>query len=119
MAETRYITIPEDIAVKVEGAKEDAAFSFGAFINSRTGDGTFGKDLDGILLAMAIRQAFAQGGPGHVRGLKLEEWQRLCESVRSPSSPYNPSVMIQLFPFAEAILDAPSTDPRAVAKEAL
>lgn len=114
MAETRYITIPPTITVKVDG-QPDTSFPFDAFVHSRTGDAVFGKDLDGVLTAVAIRQHMSQGGPGSVRALSLEQWEKLCESVRHPSAPYNPSVMIQLMPFARAILDAPSTDPRPVA----
>lgn len=113
MAELRYITIPGDIVAEVDGAQDgQATFTFSFFIHSRTGDGVFGRDLDGVLSAVSIRQHMSQGDPGSVRALPLDQWQQLCEAVRKPSSPYNPSVMAQLLPFARAILDAPSTDPR-------
>jgi hypothetical protein len=122
MAEIRYVTIPSDRAVTIEAldGPRESKFSFWEFLKGRTKDAAFGRDLDGVLTAMAIRQHFAAGvaGVGEVVGLTLEQWEPLCEAVRKPSDGYNPEVMAQLMPFARAILDAPSTDPRPQAAEA-
>lgn len=114
MAEIRYVTIPADQTVTVDtpDGERSSKFSFWDFLKTRTKDAAFGKDLDGVLMAMAIRQHFSGEAIGEVVGLTLDQWEPLCDSVRSPSDGYNPEVMAQLLPFARAILDAPSTDPR-------
>ncbi len=80
-------------------------------VKERTRDTHFAADMDGIMSAVALRNAFAGAEPGQVIGLEVEHWKRLCESLRKPSTTYNAEVMIQVAQHAQAILDAPSTRP--------
>ncbi len=121
MAETRYVTIPHNIMVELETGEVDDngkpklrrhVVPFLDFLKTRTRDAAFGADLDCVLMALAIRQHFGGTAPESVIGLQLDQWEKLCETVRKPSDGYNPEVMAQLLPYARAILDAPSTDPR-------
>jgi len=117
MSEIRYVIVPPLLEVTIptpEGEKSEP-LAFALFLKSRIEDsGAFGQQgLDGILMAMAIRQAFLGSKPGDVIGLQLTEWDALCASTRKPTGGYNPAVMMQLVPYARAILDAQTTKPVA------
>jgi hypothetical protein len=116
MSETRYVVIPPSIecVLKHPHTGLPVAFEreFSELIEERTADTrVFGASFDGLLAAIAIRQAFAGSQPGQVVGLTLAQWQMLCDSIRAPHGGYNVSVMIQTVAHAQAILDAPSTRP--------
>lgn len=116
MSETRYVTIPEKVTLTLEhpesGAVVQVDRGIDVFVKERTRDGVvFGQSIDGIMLGLAIRQAFTGCKPGQIIGLSLEQWEALCKAIRTPQAGYNPEVMFQVLPHAQAILDAPSTRP--------
>lgn len=87
-------------------------------IRERTRDSAhFAGDLEKVFLGSAIRQAFTGAKPGDVIGLAKDQWDALCESLRKPSTAYNPEVMYQLIPHVRAILDATTTRPEPAKPE--
>lgn len=117
MSEIRYVTVPADITVILAhpqtGLPAAIERDFETFVKERTRDAVvFGRNLDGIMTGVAVRQAFASCQPGDVIGLPLDQWQALCQATREPQDGYNPEVMFQVLPHAQAILDAPTTRPK-------
>lgn len=118
MSEIRYVTVPAAIDCVIQhpqtGLPVAIRREFPQFTEERTKDAkAFGGSLDGVLMALAIRQAFMGTEPGHVIGLSLAQWEALCGATRCPADGYNVALMVQVLPHARAILDAPSTRPEA------
>ncbi len=112
MSENRYVTVPEDITITLkdqDGKTKLAPLPFSQFVEERSADGAvFGASLDGIFSGLSIRQAFEGKKAGDVVELPFPRWEQLCKAIRSPQGGYNVGVMVQLLPYAEAVIDAPS-----------
>lgn len=79
-------------------------------------DPKFGKTSADVLKAVEIRQAFRSASPGDIVEIEDSDWATMAEVVKEPASGYTPVVALQLAEFITCILDAPTRDPRKVAK---
>ena len=137
-AKSRYITIPphkslrataepggaimrvwdstdDDIPADVlKGEPFDYRFVEDWLIPGPLNDAAWGKDVDGIYMAVQLRGAFQGAVPGEVVKLEEKEWEALCERVRKPSRGYSTPMMIVLVDWLDLILDDPPTSPPAV-----
>lgn len=103
------ITVPDDIDVSLPGPRpeQDASlhmtFARDFVVRVLLADPKWGANMDEIYDAMDIRGAFKDVFPGSAVSISSTQLSKLQDRMRSPSTPYNPVVAVQLRPFFEAI----------------
>lgn len=124
MSLQRYILIPDDISI-VDLATEAPLLigeamvpwkvSFKDFVcGTFLKDARVGKTVESVFLGADIRAAVRDAMKSDPKVLSLAEdaYALLCEILRTPEGGYRAELAVQLVPFARAILDATTTDPR-------
>lgn len=77
------------------------------FLLSRLQDNEFTKDADGIIILIKLKKLFKKDNKEAIP-VEDTDWERLCNSVRKPSNPYNPLIAHQLGDYIDSVLKAKS-----------
>jgi hypothetical protein len=113
----RYITIPQPIVVlddndePLKTENGELKISFPEFVRGRTSDERFGKDMNGIESALSIRTSIKGKSSGELWELDEDDWEKLRDVVKTPSTAYNTRIVVFLVPFLRAITEATGDKP--------
>lgn len=77
------------------------------FLLSRLQDHEFTRDAEGIVILIKLKSLFKKDNKERIP-VEDTDWERLCNSVRKPSTPYNPLIAHQLGDYIDSVLKAKS-----------
>ena len=109
----RWIQIPEDVQMKRrDGSLSGVVQKFASWVADDVAvDPKLGVTFELLEIGKAIREKFLGKQSGDLVELTEQEWDVLCQVVRSPSEPYSPAGAYQTWSFFEAVLGASTERP--------
>lgn len=107
----RYITIPPDATIAINGETKSLTF-VDLLVTVWTVDQKYGSCVETICEAIDVRKSFEDKKPGDVVQLADVLWERLRDVASKPTSGYNPAVMIHAVPLIHAVTKATDGQPK-------
>jgi len=109
----RWIQIPEDVRMmRKDGSDSGVVQNFVLWMTDEVAvDPKLGASFDHLQVGKSVREKFTGKKVGDLVELTEQEWDVVCQVVRSPTEAYSPAGAYQTWSFFEAVFEAPTERP--------